>query len=60
MVSDQDYATRAEMAEQLAPARLRNFRIKKIEGCGHWIQLEKRNELSEALVQFAEENSEKA
>jgi pimeloyl-ACP methyl ester carboxylesterase len=43
------------MAEQLAPARLRNFRMKKFMGCGHWIQLEKRDELSEALVEFAGE-----
>jgi len=59
IISDQDYATRAEMAEQIAPARLRNFSIKKLTGCGHWIQLEKRDEFSEALVQFAVEVSGK-
>lgn len=56
VVSDQDYITRAEVAEQLSPMRLRNYEIKKLEGCGQWIQLEKKDQFSEILVQFAERN----
>ncbi|KAB8290173.1 hypothetical protein EYC80_011042 [Monilinia laxa] len=54
IVSDGDYATRAEIAYIEAPKLLRNFEIKKFEGCGHWIPLEKRDELSEALIKFAD------
>lgn len=57
VVSDEDFITRAEVAEQLSPIRLRNYTIKKLEGCGHWIPLERKDEFSEILVQFAEENS---
>ncbi|ESZ95525.1 putative epoxide hydrolase [Sclerotinia borealis F-4128] len=54
IVSDEDYITRAEIAYQTASKWLRNFEIKKFEGCGHWIPLEKRDELSEALIRFAD------
>ncbi|KUJ06698.1 putative epoxide hydrolase 2 [Mollisia scopiformis] len=54
ILSDNDYVTRAEVAMQLSPARLKNYTIKKLEGCGHWIQLEKRDEFSQMLVDFAE------
>ncbi|RDL35200.1 putative epoxide hydrolase 2 [Venustampulla echinocandica] len=54
VVSDQDYVTRAEVAEQLSAVRLRDFSIKKVVGCGHWIPVEKKDEFSEILVQFAE------
>lgn len=53
VVSDEDYVTRAEMAAQVSP-RLKNFTIKKIEGCGHWVQLEKSDEFSQILIDFAE------
>lgn len=54
VVSDQDYVTRAEVAEQLSPIRLRNFTIKKVVGCGHWIPLEKKEEFLKILIKFAE------
>lgn len=54
VVSDKDYVARAEVAEQVSPARLRNFTIKKFENCGHWVQLEKKDEFSRILVDFAE------
>ncbi|KAA8565107.1 hypothetical protein MFRU_008g00880 [Monilinia fructicola] len=54
IVSDAGYATPAEMAYHTSPNFLRNFGIKKFEGCGHWIQLERRDELSEALIKFAD------
>ncbi|RAL64014.1 hypothetical protein DID88_003202 [Monilinia fructigena] len=54
IVSDEDYVTRADVAYLEAPKLLRNFEIKKFEGCGHWIPLEKRDELSEALIKFAD------
>ena len=53
VVSDKDYAARAEIAKSTSPVRLRNYTLVEIEDCGHWIQLEKRNELSGLLVQFA-------
>jgi len=54
VVSDKDYVCRAEMAEQLSPKWLTNFEIKNLEGAGHWIQLEKKDEFSQILVEFAE------
>jgi len=56
IVSDQDFVCRAEVAETISPKRLRNYKIKKLEGCGHWVQLEKRDEFSEMLVEFAEDD----
>lgn len=46
--------TRAETAEKLAPIRLKDFRIEKVAGAGHWIQLEKKDELNELLLSFLE------
>ncbi|PQE19007.1 epoxide hydrolase protein [Rutstroemia sp. NJR-2017a WRK4] len=37
IVSDKDTITRAEVAEQSAPVRLRNYEIIRINGSGHWI-----------------------
>jgi len=54
IVSDHDYVCRIEVAEQLSSNHLRNYKIKKFEKCGHWIQLERKDEFSEVLVQFAE------
>ncbi|TVY80775.1 Bifunctional epoxide hydrolase [Lachnellula suecica] len=58
VVGDEDFITRAELAEQMSEARLRDFKIRKVEGCGHWIQLEKREEFSGILVGFAEKGLE--
>lgn len=55
LLSDQDYATRAEIAEQVSPVRLRNFRVETIRDCGHWIQLEKKYDFLDTIVAFAEE-----
>jgi len=59
VVSDEDYVTRAEIAEQTAPARLKNYSIKKVTGCGHWIQLEKKDEYNEILINWLKEVTEK-
>ncbi|KAI9644317.1 hypothetical protein NHQ30_007674 [Ciborinia camelliae] len=55
VVSDKDAIARAEVAEQSAPVRLRNYKIVKVTGSGHWIQLERRDEFSEILAKFADE-----
>jgi len=54
VTSDKDYVTRAETSEKLAPIRLKSFWIEKVIDAGHWIQLEKKNELNMLLLGFLE------
>jgi soluble epoxide hydrolase/lipid-phosphate phosphatase len=57
VLGDEDYATRAEIAEQSAPKWLRNYSVKKITGCGHWIPLQKTDEYNETILKFVKEVS---
>jgi len=56
VVSDEDYVTQVKMAERLSQTYLRKYKIEVIKGCGHWIPLERKDEFSQMLVDFAEEN----
>lgn len=52
---DADYCTRAEVAGQIAQGgRLADVKLAVLPGSGHWIQLEKRDELGEILAGFAD------
>ncbi|KAI9690116.1 MAG: hypothetical protein M1822_009077 [Bathelium mastoideum] len=52
IVSTQDYATRADMQEQSHRKWAKKPKVEVLE-CGHWIQMEKREELYQLLVSFA-------
>jgi len=53
--SDQDPITRVEVAGQVAQSdRLKDVKLEVVQGSGHWIQLEKKDELLEILKSFAE------
>ncbi|KAL5385098.1 hypothetical protein DPSP01_004908 [Paraphaeosphaeria sporulosa] len=53
--SDQDYITRAEVAGQIAQSgKLTDVKLEVVQGSGHWIQLEKKDELLEILKAFVE------
>lgn len=54
VVSERDYATRADMQSQKAMELVESPRVEVLD-CGHWIQLEKREELLKLLVGFAQE-----
>lgn len=54
VVAEKDYATRADVQSQRATELVQNARIEVLD-CGHWIQLERREELVKLLVGFAEE-----
>ncbi|KAL1603713.1 hypothetical protein SLS60_005303 [Paraconiothyrium brasiliense] len=53
--ADQDPITRVEVAGQIAQSgKLTDVKLEVIQGSGHWIQLEKKDELQEILKAFAE------
>ena len=52
VVSTKDYATRADMQLSSAKKFLKNCRVETLD-CGHWIPLEKRDELTSFLKSFA-------
>ena len=54
VVGDKDYATRADVQSQNARELIQNARIEVLD-CGHWIQLERPEELLKLLIGFAEE-----
>ena len=54
VVSTKDYATRAEMQEQRHREWTEQTKVEVLD-CGHWIQLEKRDELVGLLLGFADE-----
>ena len=54
VVSTKDYATRAEMQEQRHREWTKQTKVEVLD-CGHWIQLEKRDELVGLLLGFADE-----
>ncbi|KAF2972302.1 hypothetical protein GQX73_g1321 [Xylaria multiplex] len=53
VVSEEDYVTRADMQIPTTQQWVRNLTIKNLAGCGHWIQLERPDELNNMLVDFA-------
>ena len=58
VVSKKDYATRADMQLKHAKEWVKDLRVETLD-CGHWIALEKRNELSGFLKSFASEVAKK-
>jgi len=54
VVSEKDYATRADVQGMRAKEWLKNPRV-ETRVCGHWIQLEKRDELFRLLESFVSE-----
>jgi soluble epoxide hydrolase / lipid-phosphate phosphatase len=55
VVSDLDYVTRADMQSQNTLKWAKQLRIETMRNCGHWIQLERPNELQGLLQGFARE-----
>lgn len=54
VVGDQDYVTRADMHSSNSVKWVKKLRIETLH-CGHWIQLEKPDELHRLLEGFAAE-----
>ena len=54
IVSTKDYATRADVQEQLARQWVKDLKVETLD-CGHWVQLEKPNEYFELVRRFADE-----
>ena len=54
VVSTKDYVTRADMQEQRQREWAKTTKVEVLD-CGHWIQLEKREELYHLLTGFADE-----
>ncbi|KAJ6115381.1 epoxide hydrolase, partial [Penicillium sp. IBT 16267x] len=54
-VSEGDYVARADMGISSTQESVPDLRVKDFEECGHWIQLERPNEINEALEEFAQE-----
>lgn len=52
--STNDYAARAELQEQRHRKWTKKTRVEILD-CGHWIQLEKREDLFRLLISFADE-----
>ncbi|KAI1823681.1 Alpha/Beta hydrolase protein [Xylaria intraflava] len=59
VVSGEDYVTRADMQIPGTQKWASDLRIKNFEKCGHWIQLERSDELHALLVDFAAEVTSK-
>jgi soluble epoxide hydrolase / lipid-phosphate phosphatase len=55
VVSDQDFVTRADMQSQQTRRWAAQLRTETLRGCGHWIQLERPDELQALLEGFARE-----
>ncbi|KAI0465542.1 Alpha/Beta hydrolase protein [Xylaria cf. heliscus] len=53
VVSEEDYVTRADMQIPTTRKWVSNLIIKNFPRCGHWIQLERPDELKRLLVDFA-------
>ena len=52
VVGERDAITRLEIHEAGTKARTSNLRIERLD-CGHWPQLEKKDELMKILASFA-------
>ena len=55
IVSDEDYVTRAEVQVMKCKEWCPDLRIESLLGCGHWIQLERPEELHRLLEGFSAE-----
>jgi soluble epoxide hydrolase/lipid-phosphate phosphatase len=55
VVSDLDYVTRDDMQSQNTLKWVKQLRIETVRNCGHWIQLERPDELHELILGFASE-----
>jgi pimeloyl-ACP methyl ester carboxylesterase len=55
VVSQKDHVSRADMGIAGTKELVADLRVKSFEECGHWIQLERPNEISAALEEFAQE-----
>ncbi|KAJ5640114.1 epoxide hydrolase [Penicillium longicatenatum] len=55
VVSQKDHVSRADMGIAGTKELAADLRVKSFEECGHWIQLERPNEISAALEEFAQE-----
>lgn len=53
-MAEQDYITRKEVQESSTAQWVDKLRIERFD-CGHWVQLEGKEKLSEVLVGFAGE-----
>jgi pimeloyl-ACP methyl ester carboxylesterase len=54
VVSDRDYVTRADMQREQTLKWANRRRIETIRDCGHWIQLERPDDLQALLEEFVE------
>ena len=54
VVSEEDCATRADMYLMRAKELTKNLRVETLD-CGHWIPLERRDELAGLLKSFTNE-----
>lgn len=59
IVSEEDYVTRADMNIAGTKPWVSDLRVKNLEGCGHWIQLERPEEVHRLLEEFGSELIEK-
>lgn len=53
VVSEKDYVTRADMNIATTKEHTPDLRVKNFADCGHWIQLERPDELHQLLEEFA-------
>ncbi|KAJ5263144.1 epoxide hydrolase [Penicillium angulare] len=53
VVSEKDYITRADMNIATTKEHTPDLRVKNFADCGHWIQLERPDELHQLLEEFA-------
>ena len=54
VAATKDYATRADLQEERQRKWTKKTKVELLD-CGHWIQLEKREELYHLLTSFADE-----
>ncbi|KAK3299658.1 putative epoxide hydrolase [Chaetomium fimeti] len=54
VVSDRDYVTRADMQSEQTSKWAKRLRIETMRDCGHWIQLERPDDLQALLEEFVE------
>lgn len=55
IVSDEDYVVRAEVSIMNCKEWCPNLRSESLTGCGHWIQLERPEEVHRLLENFGAE-----
>lgn len=55
VVSEKDHVARADMGIAGTKELVADLRVKNFKECGHWIHLERPNEINDALKEFARE-----